>query len=739
MSWNDFLIKRAHKTADRRRQTYGIIPPSDVEDLLAQEDKALDLKASFRLLSYILFKSPHRRLKLLWHNLTDQDTPSRKRKIDLMAKALKPRLSKECRLTVHFFSRRNYSQDLARVPWIIEKILFRTTPSLVVQPKTERDVVETLIFAKSRKLPVIPRGTGSFAFGGAVPTCGGVVLDLSPMMEVLEIDLEKKTIRVEPGVRWSDVASELEPYGLAPLTTPTSRFSTVAGWISTGGMGLHSYAYGSVYESVLKIRIARPDGTIEEIDSRNKSLKEVFGTEGQFGILTEITLRVREKSPYSAAHLLFFKSPEKAFDFMETLEQSDLNPSHAVFFDSAYMKKENILFSDHTKLNDPIVTEQDSVLLHFETQENEQKFLSTLNGNSRLASDNRTAAFYLWADRYFPLKAQRISPGLLGAEVVIPQNEINKYISRVRKLGGVFELKPAIEVIICREGRSFSNLVIISFNCDYSRTIHYALSLLFIQLLVRLAVRSGGYPYGIGIWNTPFVKNKYDPNSFKSLRDKKHKIDPFQTLNPHKFFTVKSRFFNIPALFMKPAVFRSILALLHFASPVLGLIAKSTRPEPAAHWNIPDKKDKHGRSLLLQSAQRCTFCGSCISVCPAYHITKNELVTGRTKLRMAEAMLNGGDVIHSEAHASFQCLHCGLCEEVCQTRLPLRDCYLVLEDWIEKRFKSPEETVNNFIEKLDSQRDFIKKVFGLDLPEWSPDEKLQRVPHVEKPSKEGKA
>ena len=82
--------------------------------------------------------------------------------------------------------------------------------------------------------------------------------------------------------------------------------------------------------------------------------------------------------------------------------------------------------------------------------------------------------------------------------------------------------------------------------------------------------------------------------------------------------------------------------------------------------------------------------------------------------------MRGEELEKAEALSSFQCLHCGLCEEVCQTHLPLRDCYLVLEDWIANRFGSPVETVQEFVEKLDSNREYIKDIFGLDLPEWSP-------------------
>ena len=103
---------------------------------------------------------------------------------------------------------------------------------------------------------------------------------------------------------------------------------------------------------------------------------------------------------------------------------------------------------------------------------------------------------------------------------------------------------------------------------------------------------------------------------------------------------------------------------------------------------------------------------------------------------MAVAMMNGAELSQEEAHSSFQCLHCGLCEEVCQTRLPLRDCYLVLESWIEKRFGSPRETVQRFVETLDANRELIKDTFGLDLPDWSPDEQMTRVPVVKRLNEE---
>jgi FAD/FMN-containing dehydrogenase/ferredoxin len=717
-----------------------------VGDLLIERSPSLSFRETLRLLSYILFKSPQRRLELLWKYISDKDTPVRRRQIESLERDLHPFLSKNCRVAINYFERKNYSMDLARVPALMEKILHRTTPSLVVQPKTEKDIAAILAFCNSRGIAVYPRGSGSFAFGGAVPTRNGVVVDLSPLMKVLEVDPRALTVCVQPGARWADVASHLEPYGLVPQTTPTSRFSTVAGWISTGGMGLDSYAYGSVHESVIAVRVARPDGLIEELDSKDESLKDLFGTEGQFGILTEVTLRVRPKSGYSGAHILTFNDPGQAFEFIDNLTNRDFQPSHVVFFDRAYLESENILFAAETQSKDLIVPENDTVLLHFETPEAEQKFVSFLNGNSNSARENGAAARYLWADRYFPLKAQRIGPGLLGSEVVLPREKVLRYVKKVEKLARHFNITPTVEVVVCGKGQSFisdeestpqnkglySYLLIVSFSCDYSRVVHYIMSLLFIQLLVRIAVRYGGAPYGVGIWNTPFIKSKYSQSQLTRLKRLKQKIDPKDTLNPNKFFKVKGRFFSIPSLFLRPIIFRPVLAVSNMFAPILGQIAKLVGPESQIRWDIPTQESNNGEDLLHQSALRCTSCGACISVCPAYHITEDELVTGRTKLRMAEAMKKGVGLHQEGAQAPFQCLHCGLCEEVCQTHLPLRDCYLVLEDWLEDRFGSPAETVLNFVEKLDSRREFIREIFGLDLPDWSPEGKLSRVPAVER-------
>ena len=123
MSWNEYLIHRARKKASRKKRIYGVEPPPVVADLLAQERTAQNSNESFRLIAYILFKSPQLRLKLIWRYLTDRDTPVRRDQIDTLAQEFKSHVSESCRVATNYFERRNYARDLACVPPFLEKTL----------------------------------------------------------------------------------------------------------------------------------------------------------------------------------------------------------------------------------------------------------------------------------------------------------------------------------------------------------------------------------------------------------------------------------------------------------------------------------------------------------------------------------------------------------------------------------------------------------------------------------------
>ncbi len=714
MSWSDFWVERGRAAGRRRRDLHGLEVPPAVARLLDGDPRSLSVRALLRLIAYLLIGSPGQRLRLLWLHLGDRDTPRRVRLIHALSRDLGARLPKGSRIVSGAFERRLYRRDLARVPRFLGGLLHRSAPLLVVRPRDEAEVVEVMRFAAERGLAVFPRGISSSAFGGAVPTKNGIVLDFSGMMRVIEVDGAARAVRVEPGARWGDLAARLAPHGLVPMTTPSSRFSTVAGWAATGGLGLESYRYGPISTALIAARAVTVDGKVIELRGEDRTLADFVGTEGQLGVFTELTLRVREAPGTSLPRLLYFDDLGEAIGFVERLEAAGVVPSHVAVHDRQRMAEENRLFRDRTGLARPIVEERDAVLLHFD---DEAEAARTPQGGEPAAE---VSARYLWSERFFPLKAQRLGPSLLASEVVLPLRRIPDFVAEARGIARRFGSELSLEFSVARGSVGPEGVVIAAFACDASRGLDYLLRLVLVQLLTRAGVRHGGKPYGIGIWNAPLVRTALSPERLAALASRKRELDPRRLLNPGKFFRVRTRLHNLTGIFFAPRVYALLMGAVSAAAPALGALARAGGARAGRHdrWRVPPSEDGGGRPLLRESAQRCTFCGSCVSTCPAYLLTGDELVTGRAKLQLAEALARGESIRSEEAHRPFQCFACRLCEEVCQTRLPLVDCYGALEAWVQEVSGRPDALIAEFAARADAERDRFARTFGLDLPAW---------------------
>jgi FAD/FMN-containing dehydrogenase len=211
-----------------------------------------------------------------------------------VASELRARLSPQARLYADLSSRRLYARDQGEPPRLVERLLLKhNIPDLVLQPALPDDVIAALRWARTKELPVVPRGAATFGLGGAVPTQHGLVLDLSTLRLIEEIDLDEQTVTALAGTRWADIAHAIKPYGLALRTYPTSWFSTVGGWVNTGGYGVGSTAFGHLKEHIQKLTAITPQGDLKKLTSDDPEFEYFIGTEGQMGVVWSVTLRVR--------------------------------------------------------------------------------------------------------------------------------------------------------------------------------------------------------------------------------------------------------------------------------------------------------------------------------------------------------------------------------------------------------------------------------------------------------------
>ena len=138
-------------------------------------------------------------------------------------------------------------------------------PEALVEPLSTEEVSAVLRHAWEHNLPVTPRGQGTGLVGGAVALQGGILLNLSRMNRILELDPQNLTLTVEPGVLIMDIYPYVEAQGLYYPPNPGEKSATIGGNVSTNAGGMSAVKYGVTRDYVRGLEIVLPDGSILEL------------------------------------------------------------------------------------------------------------------------------------------------------------------------------------------------------------------------------------------------------------------------------------------------------------------------------------------------------------------------------------------------------------------------------------------------------------------------------------------
>ena len=183
---------------------------------------------------------------------------------------------------------------------------FERLADVVVRPGSTAEVAQIVRWANEHLIPIVPYGGGTGVMGAVVPEHGGIVLDVKRMNRVLDIDSESLTARVEAGVVLEELEAVLAERGLMIGHDPYSvPIATVAGTISTNGVGYRACSRGPMGDQVVGLEAVLPDGRIIETRdvpkySSGPNLNHLFiGAEGTFGVITRATIQIY-RSPESA-------------------------------------------------------------------------------------------------------------------------------------------------------------------------------------------------------------------------------------------------------------------------------------------------------------------------------------------------------------------------------------------------------------------------------------------------------
>jgi glycolate oxidase len=223
------------------------------------------------------------------------------------------------------------------------------TPDYVVMPCTTDEVSEIVKLAHKHRIPITARGAGTGLAGGAVPMQGGIVLDMSRMNKIVDIDIQNLQVLVEPGLIHADLNRSLKPHGFFfPPDPGSSEMCTLGGLIANRGSGMRSVKYGTVTDYVLDLEVVMPTGTV--IQTGGKVMKSasgydltalMIGSEGTLGVITGARLKIHPLPESRAAVLAHFNDLEAAGRVVSAIMGRGLLPSACELMDSTTIRAVN--------------------------------------------------------------------------------------------------------------------------------------------------------------------------------------------------------------------------------------------------------------------------------------------------------------------------------------------------------------------------------------------------------------
>ena len=193
--------------------------------------------------------------------------------------------------------------------YVVEK----NAPDVVLFPTSTEQITAIVRTCNEYGVPFVPRGAGTSLAGGCLPVGGGVMIALTRMRRIMEINLRDRYAVVEPGVVNVHLTNQLKGTGYHYAPDPSSQGAcTIGGNVATNSGGPHTLKYGVTVNHVLGLEVVLPDGSVVELvgpveDAPGYDLAGLFvGSEGTFGICTKVTVRLtRDPASYRTMLAVF--------------------------------------------------------------------------------------------------------------------------------------------------------------------------------------------------------------------------------------------------------------------------------------------------------------------------------------------------------------------------------------------------------------------------------------------------
>lgn len=420
--------------------------------------------------------------------------------------------------------------------------LYRTTPPVVVLPENEAQVVAVMNACRRFNIPIVPRGAGTGLSGGALPVEHGVLIGLSKLNRIKNIDTKTATAVVEPGVRNLAISEAAAPYGLYYAPDPSSQIAcSIGGNIAENSGGVHCLKYGLTVHNVLRARVVTIDGDIIELGSEAPDapglnlLSAFIGSEGMLGIVTEATVKLVPTPKVARVIMASFATVEEASDAVTNVIAAGIIPAGLEMMDkrATHMVEPFVRAGYDMDAAAILLCESDGTAEEVEDEIERMLAVFGQAGATRLqvsTSKQERATFWAGRKNAFPA-AGRISPDYYCMDGTIPRRHLGKVLSAIEDMEVKYGLRCA-NVFHAGDGNLHP---LILFDANVPGEVERAEQ--FGADILELCVEVGGTitgEHGVGYEKINQMCVQFSREELDVFSAVKKAFDPYGLLNPDK-------------------------------------------------------------------------------------------------------------------------------------------------------------------------------------------------------------
>jgi glycolate oxidase len=420
--------------------------------------------------------------------------------------------------------------------------VYRKLPLLVALPENKRQVRDILRTCHRLKVPVVTRGAGTGLSGGALPHEQGLLLVLTKLNQILNIDPLARTARLQPGVRNLAISEAAAAHGLYYAPDPSSQIAcSIGGNVAENAGGIHCLKYGLTVHNVMEVQLLTLEGVElklggETLDTPGFDLLAIAnGSEGMLGVITEVLVRLLPKPETAQVVLAGFASTGAAAATVSAIIAAGIVPAGLEMMDRLSVEAVESFNSPGYPLDAEAV-----LLCELDGGEAEvaeqmisvRRILQEHAATSIAVSSSEAERLRLWQGRKnaFPAVG-RIRPDYYCMDGTIPRRQLPEVLAQISAASERFGL-PVANVFHAGDG-NLHPLILYDANREGELKLAEELGAEILSMCIAAGGTVTG-EHGVGMEKIDSMCEQFTTAELEQLHAVKRAFDPAGLLNPGK-------------------------------------------------------------------------------------------------------------------------------------------------------------------------------------------------------------